>query len=54
MSWNNVLPAWMLMPVRIRYTDTKGREQGAGFKTKDEAFAFVHNEGDHIVEWRYI
>lgn len=54
MSWNNVIPAWMLMPVRIRYTDTKGRELGAGFKTKEEALAFIHNEGDHIVDYYFI
>ena len=54
MSWNNVIPAWMLMPVRIRYTDIKGRELGAGFKTKEEAIAFVHNEGDHVVDYYFI
>ena len=54
MSWNNVIPAWLLLPVRIRYTDSKGREQGAGFMTKEEAMTFIHNEGDHVVDYYFI
>lgn len=54
MSWNNTIPAWLLMNVRIRYTDSRGREIGAGFKTKQEALDFIHNEGDHVVDYYFL
>lgn len=50
MSWNNVIPAWALFPVILKY-DTNKRK---GFNTREEAEWFIRTEGDHIHDYTII
>lgn len=54
MSWNNVIPAWMLRPVAAEFIDTNGDKTVLDFRSKEEFEWFLHNEGDHIVEYKFI
>lgn len=38
MSWNNIIPAWALYPVILKYNN-----QRKGFNTKAEADRFIIN-----------
>ena len=50
MSWNNVIPAWALYPVRLRYNTNKW----AGFNTREEAEWFIRMEGDYIHDYEIL
>lgn len=50
MSWNNVIPAWALYPVRLRYNGNNWR----GFNTREEAERFVRMEGDRIYDYNIL
>lgn len=47
MSWNNVIPAWALCPVRLRYNGNNWK----GFQTRQEAEWFIRMEGDHVHDY---
>ena len=50
MSWNNVIPAWSLYPVRLRYNTNKWK----GFNTREEAEWFIRMEGDKVHDYEIL
>jgi hypothetical protein len=48
MSWNNVIPAWALFPVRVLGTYSDGSKIGKGFMTKQDAEQWVAEQGDNV------
>jgi hypothetical protein len=54
MSWNNVVPAWALLPVRVIGYYSDGKRFQRGFKTKEEADSFIHNERDHLIVEKFL
>lgn len=54
MSWNNVIPAWALFPVRVVGLYSDGKRAQKGFNTLAEAENWCWNEGDHLVEYQIL
>jgi hypothetical protein len=43
-----------LRPIAVELTDTRGKKTVLDFRAKEELDWFLHNEGDHIVEVKFI